>query len=92
MGISDQRRNTYEIIISKDAESQLKKLPIKISPKIRLAIAQLAYRPYLGKTLKGEHKGQYTLRVWPYRIIYRIFKQRLIIEILDVDHRQGAYK
>jgi len=36
---------------------------------VQKAFAALAVDPYIGKKLHGEYEGQYTLRVWPYRII-----------------------
>jgi len=42
--------------------------------------------------LEGEYRGQWSLRVWPYRIIYRVEKRKLIVLILEIAHRQGAYK
>ena len=52
----------------------------------------LALDPFQGKKLKGELRGQYSIRVWPYRIIYQIYKKELIITIIDVGHRQGVYR
>ncbi|MBP9850444.1 MAG: type II toxin-antitoxin system RelE/ParE family toxin, partial [Candidatus Peribacteraceae bacterium] len=36
--------------------------------------------------------GKYTLRVWPYRIIYKFEKQQLTVYVLEIGHRQGVYK
>jgi mRNA interferase RelE/StbE len=47
--------------------------------------------PFSGKKLSGKHKGEYSVRVWPYRIIYRIEKQELIIIVIDVGHRKEIY-
>lgn len=46
----------------------------------------------MGEKLKGELLGQYKIKVWPYRIIYQIFHNKLLIVIIRVQHRQGAYK
>lgn len=82
----------YKIELTKKAQKQLVKLPKDFQVKIRSKIVILSKNPFAGKPLEGERKGQYSLRVWPYRIIYLILKQKLIIEIIDVHHRQGAYK
>ena len=63
-----------------------KKLKIKIDNAKKL----LANNPYIGKKLKGELTGQYTLRIWPYRILYQIHKDVIVIK--SIKHRQGAYK
>ncbi len=46
----------------------------------------------MGVKLKGELLGQYKIKIPPYRIIYKIYHTHLIILILKVKHRQGAYK
>ncbi|MBU4299512.1 type II toxin-antitoxin system RelE/ParE family toxin [Patescibacteria group bacterium] len=35
--------------------------------------------------------GAYSYRVWPYRIIYRIYKNLLLIIVIRIGHRQGVY-
>ena len=82
----------YQIKLKQKAKKQLSKLPDKEFYRITETINQLAIDPYKGKKLKGEHKGQYSLRVWPYRIIYEIYKSFLIVVILRIGHRQGVYK
>jgi mRNA-degrading endonuclease RelE of RelBE toxin-antitoxin system len=57
-----------------------------------MRIDVLAENPLSGKPLQAEYEGLYSLRVWPYRIIYKILKQKLIIEVIEIKHRQGAYK
>jgi len=51
---------------------------------------ELRYNPYLGKSLLGILKGYYSLRVWPYRILYTI-KDRTVI-VINIDHRQNIYQ
>jgi len=52
----------------------------------------LAKNPYKeGKPLKGNLKGKWRYRFSEYRIIYRIFQDRLIIEIIEVGHRKRIY-
>ena len=81
----------YRIEIEKPARKRLAKIPKKFQYKIIEAIESLSYDPFLGKKLEGEFEGKYSLRVWPYRVIYRIFKKEIFILILDIGHRQGIY-
>jgi mRNA-degrading endonuclease RelE of RelBE toxin-antitoxin system len=41
--------------------------------------------------LGGKLKGCYSLRAWPYRIIYQIIKKSLYVAVIRILHRQGAY-
>ena len=82
----------YKVGIEKKAKKQILKLPRNYQIKIYNAMRDLALDPFQGKKLKGELRGQYSIRVWPYRIIYQIYKKELIITIIDVGHRQGVYR
>ena len=83
---------TYQVILAKEAKKSLKKVDNRYKNKIFRAIVKLRKNPHLGKPLTGEMKGKYSLRVWPYRIIYFIQKKQLIINVLEIAHRQGVYK
>lgn len=85
----------YKIELSHLAAKELEniyKKERKIYPKIISAIESLKTNPYKGKKLKGKLKGDYSLRVGIYRIIYTIQKKMLIIYIIDVGHRREIYK
>jgi mRNA interferase RelE/StbE len=78
--------------IKPSARKNLDKLPETYRPRIRQALREIVLDPFFGKKLSGNRKGQYSVRVWPYRIIYIIKKTELIVFIIDVDHRSGVYK
>lgn len=82
----------YKVEFTKKARKQLLKFPKEYQVRIRNKIDTLVSDPFSGKPLEGKYKGEYSLHVWPYRIIYLILKQKLIIEVIDIHHRQGAYK
>jgi len=77
---------------SNTAFKSLKKLPRLKQVKILKTIEKLKNDPYAGKNLKGELKGLKSLRVWPYRIIYRYIAQEKLIFVNVIQHRQGVYK
>jgi len=54
-------------------------------------LAVLAENPHAGKKLKGEYKDFYSIRAWPYRVIYYIHKKEVLIIVVRISHRQGAY-
>lgn len=78
------------IIITPKALTHCKKLPKKEMLKIQQRLSLLEVNPYLGKKLEGRFAGTYSLRAWPYRILY-IIEQKTIF-IVSVLHRQGVYK
>lgn len=79
------------IILSKTAEKEFAHLPKKEQKKIYKKILVLKNTPLSGKILLGELKGLFSLRSWPYRIIYELQKPDKVI-IHHILHRQGAYK
>ena len=77
---------------SETARKQLKKLPKNQKIKVLKKIEKLKNDPYAGKKLKGEFEGLRSLKVWPYRIIYRYLSQEKLLFINVIQHRQRAYK
>lgn len=82
----------FQLKYKQKAFKSLKQLPKTAQQKILNAIEYLAEDPFLGKKLKGKLSGKYSLRLWPYRVIYIVKKEEIIVVILDIGHRQGVYK
>jgi len=85
----------YKIEFSNLAGSELKKIYAiekKLYFRLISAIEALRINPFQGKKLKGRLKGDYSLRVGGYRIIYTIHRDRLAIYIIDLGHRKEIYR
>ena len=82
----------YKVIITRKAQKNMQHIPKSAKQKIFQVISSLSTKPYKGKKLCGEYAGLYAVRVWPYRIIYIIKKHTITVTIIDVQHRQGAYR
>ncbi len=84
----------FEIQFQCGVEEQLKKFPKNIQQRIsdaiynRLTIAPNEY----GKPLTKEWKEHRRLRVGDYRVIYKVFEDRVIVFIVEIDHRKDIYK
>lgn len=83
---------TYRIIIAQRAQKAAEKLPKKDRERVTAAIALLQYDPFQGKKLQGEHEGKWSVRVWPYRIVYIIKKELVTVTVVKIGHRQGVYE
>lgn len=81
-----------QVIISKQALRQYKRLPPGEQRKIKKKLKELEVDPYSGKKLSGELSKYRSLRVWPYRVIYAINKVKQRVEVSEILHRQSAYK
>lgn len=82
----------YTIVLSKKAEKQLDKLPTIIADPIIVAISNLEDnpRPVGHKKLKG--REGFRIRVGNYRVIYEIFENELLIDVISLGHRKDIYK
>ncbi len=78
--------------LSAKARKQLYTLPPPEGLKVGKKLQELGVNPFAGKLLTGKFKGFYSLRAWPYRILYEIDKSQQVITIRVIEHRQGVYK
>lgn len=79
------------IIITPEAEKQYIKLPKIEQKKIRKKLLILEQNKITGKKLVGAFSELYSLRAWPYRILYFINQSQNTIYIVTIAHRQGVY-
>lgn len=82
----------YQVVLAKRAKRSLSQLNKGTRVRVILAMDELARSPHYGKKLAGRYAGSWSLRVWPYRIIYQIYKRELMVLVIDVGHRQNVYK
>lgn len=82
----------YTVVLSKKAQKQLDKLSDAIAEPIFEAIIKLQEnpRPTGNKKLKG--RDGYRIRIGNYRVIYDIFDNELIIDIITLGHRKDIYE
>lgn len=78
------------LVLSHKANHEYTSLPIQEQRKIKRKLAGLAKDPYLGKKLNGELTGWRSVRAWPYRILYSLDKNQVMVH--KIQHRQGVYK
>ena len=85
----------YKVDFSQTALKSLEQLyrsDKKLYQRLLTNIEFLERDPYMGKALKGPLKGQWSLRVGHYRIVYSIFRDKLLIIVIDVGHRKSIYQ
>lgn len=84
----------YIIEYDIEIEEKLRKLPKAIREMIRMAIEKkLTVDPIsFGKPLRYSLKGYRRLRMGDYRVIYRIIEDKILVMIIDIDHRKDIYE
>ena len=85
---------TYKIQLSKDAERSFLKIDQSlpaIGKKIRCQIDALKTNPHLGMKLQGSDRETRRIRVGDYRIVYEVYEDYLVILVVYIGPRGGAY-
>ena len=82
----------YNIRWKSSAARELRKLPKDVIARLIADIELLASDPFPSGARKMiTVQGAFRLRVGQYRIIYRVFDQELVVEIVRVGHRRDIY-
>ena len=85
----------YSIEFSKEAAKDIDALyraDRKLFHRIIKKLETLEDLPYQGKPLVENHKGEFSLRVGSYRIVYEVDSTNQILYILTVKHRKHVYR
>lgn len=84
----------YIIEYDVDIVEKLQVLPKSIKEMIRKAIEKkLTVDPVaFGKPLRYSLKGYRRLRVGDYRVTYKIIEDKVLVIIVDLDHRKDIYE
>ncbi len=84
----------YEVEFAPSARRDLARIPPRIVPAIiEFVYGDLCRFPRrVGKPLRFDPEGRWSARRGPYRIVYRIVDDRMLVLIVDVDHRADIYR
>lgn len=88
------RKKVYRIEWDQTAIKQFRKIrDQKLSDKIlHILENEIARNPFIGKPLNNPFKGVRSYRVGKLRILYKQYKDKLIIVVLNIDHRKDVYR
>ncbi|MDP3726026.1 MAG: type II toxin-antitoxin system RelE/ParE family toxin [bacterium] len=79
----------YFVYVSTHIRKSLLKIPSPWIERIEKAIDALELNPYFGEKMNGDMSHSRKIKVWPYRIIYKIEKKERVIKITEASHRGG---
>lgn len=82
----------FILVLKPRAKKELANLEDADRIKARVVFEVILKNPFSGKKLSGELPNQYSMRAWPFRIIYEIRKKELVILVLRIRHRKDAYR
>jgi mRNA interferase RelE/StbE len=81
----------YQIELTKTAAKQLDKLPDTIAFLLIDMIQTLAENPRPNGCKKLKGRTAYRIRQGDYRIIYDIYDEILVVDVIAVGHRKDIY-
>ena len=83
----------YEVLLERNAERDLKKLPKDIFHRIVVSVKSLAQnpKPQGSRKIIGS-KNDWRIRVGDYRVIYEIDEEVKAVKIMRIRHRREAYR
>ena len=83
----------YQVEIARRAVKLLASLPRPDQQRIRAAIDLLANEPRPpGCTKLSGEPNTYRVRTGDYRILYDVFDDRLVVQVVKVGHRRDVYR
>ncbi|MBR9689748.1 MAG: type II toxin-antitoxin system RelE/ParE family toxin [Candidatus Altiarchaeota archaeon] len=79
------------VIVAESFEKDLKKIKDSaIKKKLKNQLRKIVKNPEVGKPLKYGLKGERTVRIKPFRLIYALMGSKLVL--LRFEHRKGVYE
>ena len=83
----------YKVLVKKSVEKQLAQISSVYYKSIRKKIDELGKdpRPDGCRKLEG-FVDKYRVRVGPYRVLYSIKDDILIVEVINIGHRKDVYR
>jgi len=73
------------VILSKNSEKDFEGLQKSDKKKVFKKLKSLITSPYFGKPLTGKLKGSFSIKAWPYRIIYEFNQKKSEIKIKKIE-------
>jgi mRNA interferase RelE/StbE len=83
---------TYAVDILRSAQKQLSRLAQQDHPRVISAIMSLADDPRPPGSKKLSGRAAWRIRVGPYRVIYEIYDERLLVLVVAIGHRREVYR
>ena len=85
----------YEILFTKSAAKEYKKLPKAIKIKVQETLEILSINPLAEilkfKKIRGK-ENHYRIRLGDYRLIYCPLTEKIIVRVIRIGHRKDVYR
>jgi mRNA-degrading endonuclease RelE of RelBE toxin-antitoxin system len=81
----------FELVFTETAQRQYEQLNPRLKKQVDRGLERIAANPRGGKALGGNLKGIWSERVATFRILYKIFDERIEVLVLVIEHRKSVY-
>jgi mRNA interferase RelE/StbE len=88
------QEEAWEIVLTKPAEKVYDKSPKDMQKRLDICFEELEKNPFYNsnvRPLTGKLKRLYRYRIGDWRVIYRLLKEKRIVEIVAILQRGDAY-
>ncbi|MDP2900145.1 MAG: type II toxin-antitoxin system RelE/ParE family toxin [Candidatus Bathyarchaeota archaeon] len=82
-------KKRFELEVTPRFSKLLKALSRDAQSRVLREVRLLEVDHHLGKPIRGDFKGVYSMRVGDYRVLYELAARRVVL--LTVDHRRHVY-
>ncbi len=82
----------YQVLLVRRAEREFDSLSEGVRLKVFKVLELLQADPFQGKALKGPLSGCWTIRAWPFRVVYEVDQKKRVVYIVTITHRKDAYR
>ncbi len=83
----------YRLAVAGPAARDIEQLPTKYAAAVVEALDAIAANPQrLGKPLRFELEGRWSVRRGPYRVVYSIDEGKRLVPVLAIAHRAHVYR
>lgn len=82
----------YEVEIAKEVlEKDLPNLDNRLIKIIKKKLFKLEETPFIGKPLKGSLSNCYSLKISKFRVVYKVFRNRLLVLVIAIGKRDNLF-
>ena len=88
------QENAWEIILTKPAKKVYEKAPNDIRRRLDNCFEDLEKNPIYGNNIRrltGKLRGLGRYRIGDWRVIFRVFKERKVVEVVAILPRSDTY-
>lgn len=82
----------YQVLLVRRVEREFDSLSEGVRLKVFKVLELLRSDPFQGRALKGRLLGCWSIRAWPFRVVYEVDQKKRLVHVVTITHRKDAYR